>query len=213
MADLSLVVFDLDGVLVPIRSSWAYVHERMGVKNDENLRLYLAGKITYEEFMERDIALWKGASLRDIQEILSEVPLTEGAVETCSELKRIGLDVWIFSSGINLLAERVASVVGASLCKANVLHEVNGVVRGVAVVEPLKKKEELELLLKEKRLGLANVVYVGDNEFDIPLLRSAKVGIAFNPSSPEVSASARYVVRSSSLADILPAIRAEVGKW
>ena len=57
MPKYDIVVFDLDGVLVDIQSSWDWVHRHFGVDNDESLAQYLAGQIDDLEFMRRDIAL------------------------------------------------------------------------------------------------------------------------------------------------------------
>jgi phosphoserine phosphatase len=54
-----LVVFDMDGVIADVGSSWVHVHESFGVNNDHSLRAYLRGEINDVEFIQRDIKLWK----------------------------------------------------------------------------------------------------------------------------------------------------------
>jgi len=54
-----LVVFDMDGVLADVESSWVYVHRHFGVNNDHSLFAYLRGEIDDLEFIRRDINLWK----------------------------------------------------------------------------------------------------------------------------------------------------------
>ena len=70
---LKLIVFDLDGVLVDVMSSWAFVHEHYGVNNDTSLEAYLSGEIDDHEFMRLDIALWldikKKLHISEIREI------------------------------------------------------------------------------------------------------------------------------------------------
>jgi hypothetical protein len=56
---IRLVCFDLDGVLIEAKSSWVAVHDAFDVKNEGSLRLFLHGEISEEEFIRRDVALWK----------------------------------------------------------------------------------------------------------------------------------------------------------
>ena len=54
------MLFDLDGTLVKEISSWRSIHKFFGTEDgvSSNLKAYELGKIDYEEFMRRDIALW-----------------------------------------------------------------------------------------------------------------------------------------------------------
>ena len=59
-----LVIFDLDGTLTQERSIWEYIHKQLGKWYgfaEEYQNLFLAGKISYEEFCERDAQVWKGS--------------------------------------------------------------------------------------------------------------------------------------------------------
>ena len=55
MKDIQAVVFDCDGVLVDIGSSWQQIHEHFGTNNLETLEKFLNNKITDDEFMAMDI--------------------------------------------------------------------------------------------------------------------------------------------------------------
>ena len=98
-----LVVFDMDGVLADIESSWVFVHQRFGVNNDHSLHAYLRGEIDDLEFIRRDIALWraKDHNLDEgrIARILEDVPLMAGAKKTISELATKGHKTAIVSAG------------------------------------------------------------------------------------------------------------------
>ena len=58
MSEVEAVVFDCDGVLVDITSSWQQIHNYFGTNNKENLAKFLEKEITDDEFMELDIKLW-----------------------------------------------------------------------------------------------------------------------------------------------------------
>lgn len=55
------IAFDLDGTLVTERSSWWTLHRYFGTyeQSMQNMEFYEQGEITYDEFMKRDIGLWK----------------------------------------------------------------------------------------------------------------------------------------------------------
>ena len=106
-----LVVFDMDGVLADIQSSWVYVHEHFGVDNEHSLHAYLRGEIDDLEFIRRDIHLWKDmdpeVSVEKIRKVLASVPLMPGATQAVRQLRESGLKTAIVSAGIDLLAERI----------------------------------------------------------------------------------------------------------
>jgi phosphoserine phosphatase len=56
-----LVAFDMDGTLLTQKSSWGKLHRYFGTYelSLKNMEAYEQGKIAYNEFMRRDIMLWK----------------------------------------------------------------------------------------------------------------------------------------------------------
>ena len=56
---LRLVAFDMDGTLVDVESSWAYVHHHFGENNDEAVRAFMNNEIDDAAFVQRDLALWR----------------------------------------------------------------------------------------------------------------------------------------------------------
>ena len=53
------VIFDMDGVLTDILSSWKHVHDYFGSSNQKSVNEYLNGKIDDYEFIKKDVSLWK----------------------------------------------------------------------------------------------------------------------------------------------------------
>ena len=56
---IELVIFDMDGVLTDIVSSWKYIHDYFDTSNERSVNDYLKGKIDDMEFIRRDAVLWK----------------------------------------------------------------------------------------------------------------------------------------------------------
>ena len=58
-----LIVFDIDGTLTRHVSSWQFIHERLGLWENEAIEYqnrFLEGKISYRKFCRLDAAHWKG---------------------------------------------------------------------------------------------------------------------------------------------------------
>ncbi len=128
-----LVVFDLDGTLTRERSIWEYIHIRLGKWYgfaEEYQRQFLAGKISYEEFCERDAQVWKGMKVEELLEIVKTVPFHPGAEELIAHLKQKGLKLSVVSSGLSILSDWVHQKYGFDYSVSNDLLQENGVLTG-----------------------------------------------------------------------------------
>src|SRR5512137_2662595 len=116
MDKLELVIFDMDGVLTDIYSSWKYVHDYFNSSNEKSVEAYLKGQIDDMEFIRRDANLWKenGTPIKKekLTKILADVPLMNGAKKCISFLKEKGIKTAIVSAGLDILAERVGKELG-----------------------------------------------------------------------------------------------------
>ena len=207
LVDLKMVVFDLDGVLVDINSSWQKIHEAFGVTNEENFQKHLRGEIDFKEFMRSDIRLWSGVHISHIKNILDKVPLMKGATETLSSLKKAGYKTAIISSGISILANRVKDELGIDDFFSNkLLTDKDGRLTGEGeeVVGLLNKGNVLnDLALKEGFIAKQCVV-VGDSRYDIPLFKESGLSIAFNAKDDMIKEAADLVIDEKDLRLILP---------
>src|SRR5512136_1635669 len=105
-----LVIFDLDGTLTQERSIWEYIHKQLGKWYgfaEEYQNQFLAGKISYEEFCERDAQVWKGMRIEEVIEIAKTVPFHSGADELIRYLKQNELKLAVVSSGLSVLSNWV----------------------------------------------------------------------------------------------------------
>jgi len=206
---LKIVVFDMDGVLVDIKSSWQFVHEAFGANNWENVKRYTEGKITYEELMRRDIALWGRVHIDEIRSILAKAPLMSGATETFAGLKNAGLNTALISAGVSILAERLQAILGLDHIFANeVLTDENGFLTGEGdeVVGLLDKLRVLKKLAAIERISPEECAVVGDSSYDIPMFKEAGLSIAFNTNDSYVKKAADVVVEEKDLRAILPSL-------
>ena len=202
---VKLVVFNMDGVLVDIDSSWMMVHRAFGVDNEASFQRYVRGEISFEEFMRSDIGLWKGRRLSEVKKVLDRAPLMPGAEETIRRLKNAGCLTAIISSGISLLAERVQAQLFIDHVLANkILAEEDKLTgEGEAVVELGRKLEALERLTGELGLKPYQCAVVGDSRWDAPMFRDSALSIAFNPKDGEAARAADFIVKGKNLKNVL----------
>lgn len=200
----------MDGVLADTVSSWVSVHDHFNVSNEENMRLFNEGIIDEEEFIRSDVSLWRSkkedVSLTDLERILGRVRLMEGAAQTVQSLKKRGIRTAIISGGIDILADRVRKETGIDLSFANGLRcDEKGTLTGEGVlrVRIRDKGECARRVMSSMHVSREECASVGDTMTDIPLFRSTKMGIAFNPAHRQVEEEASHTVRGRSLTGIL----------
>jgi len=215
MGKLRVTVFDLDGVLVPFRSSWEYLQKYFGVDDgvlrSVNIELFYNGLITYSEWMRRDLTLLtsKGCITRDeVVAAFANVELSDGAEEVCSYLLSRGVELAIVSGGIDILANYVGSRLGIKRIYVNkLLFDANNCLLpyGVEVVNPLRKDVVLKELSNELDIPLSEFMYVGDTTWDLSALEIVGYPVVINCSECEEvlkKVKSRYYVISN-LRDII----------
>ncbi len=180
--EILLAAFDLDGTLLEHDSSWVALHRHFGTTHlgEASLRLYSQGKIDYKEFMRRDIGSWpKPVTREQIDAILSNYRVRKEAPKTLGELEGRGIEIALVTSGIDILARKVAQELGIEHWVANGLRfDKQGRVlpHGIGRVDPTHKDRAYLKLLKRLGIPKEKTIAVGDTVYDLAFLRSAGIG-------------------------------------
>jgi phosphoserine phosphatase len=210
---IELVLFDMDGVLTDTISSWKYIHEYFGCSNERSVDEYLRGEIDDMEFIKRDVTLWKEngkpITRNRLVDILSNIQLMKGAKECIDILKENQIYTVIVSAGLDILADRVGKKLDMDFVYANgIKTDENGRLNGEGIVGVgLIHKERNVINISDKmNIPLENIVGVGNSCFDIPMLETCGMGIAFNPEDDCIKKVADVVVEEKDLRNILPFI-------
>ena len=208
---MELVVFDMDGVLTDTISSWKYIHDYFGGSNARSVDEYLKGKIDDMEFIKRDVALWKenGKPIKKdkLVDILSDVPLMNGAKKCMTFLRNKNVKTAIVSAGLDILAERVAKDLGIDYVFANgVKADKRGFITGEGLlnVRLMYKDEAVKKLAAESKVSPGKIAAVGNSCFDISMFEICGIGIAFNPEDECVRKVADVIVEGKDLSKIIP---------
>lgn len=206
--DFELAVFDMDGVLVDVESSWVWVHNHFNVNNDHSLKKYLQGEIDDLEFIRRDIELWRNKDdeldKNDIRSILSDVPLMDGYSRCLEKLNQKQYKTAIISGGLKPLAEEIGSEY-FDIIKANDVEENDGKLSGEGILEVKlnDKGSVFEELLNELDIEYKKCIAVGNSFIDVPMLEKAGLGIAFDPADAKVRRAADVVIEEKDLCSVL----------
>ena len=204
-----LVIFDLDGTLTKERSIWEYIHIQLGKWYgfaEEYQNQFLVGKISYEEFCERDAEVWKGMKVEEMMKIVKTVPFHPGTEELISHLKQRGLKLSMVSSGLSVLSDWVHQKFGFDYSVSNDLLHENGVLSGKVRIQVHydKKAEWVERIMKQFDIKPEEVIAIGDSRGDLDMFRMAGFSVAFNSSCPDLDQMANICIQSQNLADIIP---------
>ncbi len=201
---IGLVVFDLDGVLVPIRSSWQYVHEKLGAVDyaAPNYRWFLEGRIRYWEWMFLDTLAWlearPGLTRWDLERVFDDVEPLPEAREAVELLRQAGLELAIVSGGVETLVAGIAARLG-------IRHWVSPrlsfdpwgrlVPGGLPALEADRKDRAVLSLARRLGYTMRQVAFIGDSRWDLRGMREACLAIAVNPADPSVEEEADYVAQ------------------
>jgi phosphoserine phosphatase len=204
-----LAIFDLDGTLTQERSIWEYIHKQLGKWfgfAEEYQKLFLAGRISYEVFCERDAQVWKGMKVEELLEIIKTVPFHPGVDELIGHLKHKGLKLVMVSSGLSLLSNRVHQRYGFDYSVSNDLLHENGILTGKVKIQVYfnKKAEWVEKILKQFDVKSEEIIAIGDSIGDIDMFQMVGFSIAFNSSCGDLEKIATVCVQSENLIDIIP---------
>jgi phosphoserine phosphatase len=201
-----LVVMDLDSTLVQAEA----IDELARLAHcEEAVRAITAramnGEMDFAEALRRRVALLRGLGLTQLETVAERLPLTEGAETLIRILKRLGYRTAIISGGFEFFCERVRRRLGIDTAHANRLEIEDGRLTG-RVLDPIidgaRKAVLMEEIARREGLRLDQVIAVGDGANDLPMLRAAGLGIAFN-AKPVVRAAARHSLNQSRLDSIL----------
>jgi len=184
MSSDKFVIFDLDGTIIKENSAWEMLHKYFKVDSStvkKNKELYDKKIIDVDKWIEIDIKLWKNPDKTTIENVLKKYTLIEGIKEFVEYLKKRGFVLGIVSSGIDILAEKVADELGIDICYTNTLlfDERGFLIGGKGNVDLLNKKEIAKNLSEKFKIPLENFIIIGDTRYD--MIDGVGIKIALNP--------------------------------
>ena len=104
-----LVCFDIDGTLIDnVTSAWQLFHDHFRIDPQKRARArddFYAGKITYCEWAEHDVALWiaQGATRERMIQAVTSLCVMKGALTAIGRLREKGIMLAVISGSVDLI--------------------------------------------------------------------------------------------------------------
>jgi phosphoserine phosphatase len=201
-----LVAFDMDSTLIEAEvidelARLAGVGEQVSAITERAMR----GEIDFSESFRARVALLEGLEEGALEQVASQLKISEGAEHLISTLRTLGYKTAILSGGFTYFAKYLQGRLGIDYLYANELDIVDGKVSGKirgTIVDGARKAELLRQLADDQGIDLQQVIAVGDGANDLPMLSIAGLGIAFR-AKPLVKKSAEQSISTLGLDAIL----------
>ena len=201
------MTFDLDGTLTRVHG-WRLIARAFGrePEYDASNRRFFAHEISEDVHLKHLLDLAVGRTLPEVEQVLAATPLVAGIPETLAALQARGSRVALLTHNPSYVCDwyrrsfRFDDAVGTEGTRFD----------GTKIVDsgPARANKRAGLLELEGRWGVSptEVAHVGDGWADAEIFPLVGAGIAFNSVLPDVERRADGVVRSGSLADVLPVL-------
>jgi phosphoserine phosphatase len=202
---IKLIAFDLDNVLIDGEvidemAKLTGVEEEISKITSQAME----GKIDFGTALKERVSLLKGASVEDINKVMLEIPLMEGAKESIKKLKKRGYKIATITGSFDCIAQRMKDELDLDYTFSNSLEEKDGALTG-EVTGPLvegSKKDILKEIMSLENLSAEECAAVGDGANDVSMLEEAGLGIAFN-AKPILREIADVIIENKDLRELL----------
>jgi len=202
---IKLIAFDLDNVLIDGEA----IDEIAKLADAESevseiTQKAMEGNLDFETALKQRVALLKGTSVEEINKVVQEIPIMEGAEETIAELKNRGYKIATISGSFENIAQRLKDLLDLDYAFSNTLEENEGLLTG-EVSGPLvvgSKADVLAEIISNEKISSEECAAVGDGANDISMLEKAGLGVAFN-AKPVLKQIADIIVEKKDLRELL----------
>lgn len=190
LRDYKLIAFDMDSTLINIECV-DELADAVGRKAEVSAitEAAMQGEITdYKESLRQRVALLKGVTLAQIEQIYTErLRLNPGAETLMAACQQAGMKVLLVSGGFTHFTDRLRDRLGIDYTRANVLEVAGDTLTGRTVDQPwgdiCDGDEKRTMLLQTcAQLGIAptQAIAVGDGANDLPMLGAVGLSAAYH---------------------------------
>ena len=188
-----LLVMDVDSTLIQEEGIDLLGEEAgVGEKIADITARAMNGELDFKQALDERVSLLKGLPESIFEQVLERMHFTKGAEKLVAELHRRGYKVGVVSGGFHETVDYV---------KANRLEVTEGVLTGRVLGEVVTKevkKAKLQKWAAENGLELSQTIAMGDGANDLPMIKTAGMGIAFC-AKPIVRQEALYQINEPDL--------------
>lgn len=201
-----LVMIDMDSTLIQneVIDDLATANG-VGSEVKEITEMAMAGELDFAESLRRRVNLLQGADAKILNDVKNSISLTPGAKELIQKFKSLDYKICVVSGGFDVVIGDVIRELGIEEYRANHLEIEDGKLTGRllgSILDAQGKKNALIQLATEYSIPLTQTIAIGDGANDIPMIKAAAIGIAFN-AKEALQNEADLIVNSESLFGVL----------
>ena len=185
-----LVVFDVEGVLIPKRRFILFEVIRghgLGIFIKLSIIgiLYSIGLLSVESSLRAVFRSLKGISSEDLFSHFNSIPLMPGSAEMFQKLKALGLKTALISSGLpDVFVADLARRLQADYYSGVQVEVKDGTLTGEISGDVIKEEGKvvvLERIVASEGLSVENCILIADDRNNLQLQRICGITIGFNP--------------------------------
>lgn len=212
-----LICFDLDGTIIDETIFiWQTVHDALKTSKkarEKAMEDFYSGRISYAEWAEHDVEMWKkaGANKEVLLKAIKPLKLMKGSLETLKKLKKKCLKLAIISGSLDLALEYVLPNYKEffdDIYINKIIFDKNGEIKKLISTKYDIEHKGLALkeIAKKEKIKLKECVFMGDHHNDINIAKIAGLSIAFNCKSDKLAQISDIVIKKKDLREILKCI-------
>ena len=179
-----LIFFDMDSTLVDMEiidemARRAGVYREVSRITEKAMR----GDFDFEESLIQRVALLKGLTVAELNEIRNNIRLSQGVEEMTTTLKWLGFKLGVVTGGSDYFSDYLKEKLGFDFAFANSFEIKNGALTGRIIgniIDAAQKARIVNQTSREQGILLDQTVVVGDGANDALMLGQAGLGIAYN---------------------------------
>lgn len=171
----------------------------------------MRGELDFEQSLRKRVGTLENASESILQKVRENLPLMDGFEQMVQILQQNGWKLAIASGGFDYFADYLKEKYGLDYAVSNQLEIVEGKLTGKVqgkVVDAQYKAETLKALADRYQIPQNQWVAVGDGANDLPMLKTASLGVALH-AKPKVQEQAQTVVNFGDLTALVLLLNAK----
>ena len=184
-----LIVFDVEGVLIPKNRFFFEVGKSLGFIRLVKVLifgfLYEAGILTLESALRHIFREIKGAKLETLMQLFSKIPATPYLQNFFAQLKQRNCKIALISAGLpTMIVKKLAFSVGADYAYGIEVETKEGKLTGEIWGDAIGKNGKLKILseiLNQEGMLLSDCIVVADDRNNRCLFMPGILKIGFNP--------------------------------
>lgn len=209
LADLArkkFFLFDMDSTLIQEEViDLIAIHAGVAAEVKAITESAMKGEIDFQGALRARVQLLAGVSVSVLDEVRTQINLTEGTRELIEKLQSLGHEVAVVSGGFSYVIQPLLASLGITNFRANTLEIVDGAITGNLLGPIIDRGAKAAALLElSELLGIpaSNTVAIGDGANDLDMISKAGLGIAFS-AKPMVRAASDRAINSTRLDSLI----------